>query len=119
LEHPAGPRPDPGPDTDTSEETMAVFHVDSDALHAKSLSVQGTIGRLQAEVDAMQAGLRELESLWSGTASANFQQLVTDWRATQLKVEESLASINTALAHASEQYAQAEAANARMFLGSG
>jgi 6 kDa early secretory antigenic target len=65
----------------------------------------------------MQAGLRELESLWTGSASANFQQLVSDWRATQLKVEESLASINAALAQASQQYAQAEEANARMFMG--
>jgi 6 kDa early secretory antigenic target len=79
--------------------------------------VQGTIGRLQSEVNTMQAGLRELESLWTGSASANFQQLVSDWRATQLKVEESLASINAALAQASQQYAQAEEANARMFMG--
>ncbi|GLB69511.1 WXG100 family type VII secretion target [Arthrobacter mangrovi] len=96
---------------------MAVFHVDSEALNAKSMAVQGTIGRLQAEVNTMQAGLRELESLWTGSASANFQQLVSDWRATQLKVEESLASINAALAQASQQYAQAEEANARMFMG--
>lgn len=96
---------------------MAVFHVDSEALNAKSTAVQGTIGRLQAEVNTMQAGLRELESLWTGSASANFQQLVSDWRATQLKVEESLASINAALAQASQQYAQAEEANARMFMG--
>ncbi|WP_336716347.1 WXG100 family type VII secretion target [Arthrobacter sp. USHLN218] len=96
---------------------MAVFHVDSEALNAKSMAVQGTIRRLQAEVNTMQAGLRELESLWTGSASANFQQLVSDWRATQLKVEESLASINAALAQASQQYAQAEEANARMFMG--
>ncbi|WP_262106136.1 WXG100 family type VII secretion target [Arthrobacter sp. Marseille-P9274] len=96
---------------------MAVFHVDSEALNAKSMAVQGTIGRLQSEVNTMQAGLRELESLWTGSASANFQQLVSEWRATQLKVEESLASINAALAQASQQYAQAEEANARMFMG--
>ncbi|MGW6173496.1 WXG100 family type VII secretion target [Arthrobacter sulfonylureivorans] len=95
---------------------MAVFQVDSEALAAKSMAVQGTIGRLQAEVNTMQSGLRELESLWTGAAAANFQQLVTDWRATQLKVEESLASINAALSHASQQYLQAEEANARMFL---
>jgi tetratricopeptide (TPR) repeat protein len=52
----------------------------------------------------------------TGTRRANFQQLVTDWRATQLRVEESLASINAALSHASQQYLQAEEANARMFL---
>ena len=45
---------------------MAVFQVDSEALAAKSMAVQGTIGRLQAEVNTMQSGLRELESLWTG-----------------------------------------------------
>jgi WXG100 family type VII secretion target len=96
---------------------MAVFHVDSDALQARSLAVQGTIGRLRAEVDSMHTGLQQLEGLWSGTAAANFRQLMANWRATQLKVEEALAGINAALTHASEQYAAAEAANARLFLG--
>lgn len=95
---------------------MTYFHVDTDSLAAKSADVQNTVARLQAEVNAMQAGLRSLESEWQGQASTNFQQLVTDWRATQAKVEESLVSINQALSVATDQYAQAELNNARMFM---
>lgn len=94
---------------------MAVFHVDSEALAAKSSAVQGTIGRIQSEVNTMQSGLNELEALWTGQAAANFQQLIADWRSTQLKVEESLTAINAALAQASQQYASAEEANTRLF----
>ncbi|MFP5316501.1 MAG: WXG100 family type VII secretion target [Actinomycetes bacterium] len=95
---------------------MTYFNVNTDSLAAKSAEVQNTITRLQAEVNAMQAGLRSLESEWQGQASQNFQQLVTDWRATQVRVEESLAGINQALGVAGEQYAQAELSNARMFM---
>jgi 6 kDa early secretory antigenic target len=95
---------------------MATFHVDSEALAAKSSEVQGTIDRIRTEVSAMQGGLRELEAMWTGQAAANFQQLITEWHATQLKVEESLTSINAALSQASQQYASAEDANARLFM---
>ena len=76
---------------------MAFFNVDTDSLAAKSSQVQGTIGRLQAEVNSMQAGLRELEGLWTGQAATNFQQLILQWRATQQQVEESL-TINRVVA---------------------
>lgn len=95
---------------------MTYFNVNTDSLAAKSTDVQNTIARLQAEVNAMESGLRSLESEWQGQASQNFQQLVTDWRATQVKVEESLTSINQALTVATEQYTQAELSNARMFM---
>ena len=95
---------------------MAYFNVDTDSLAARSVQVQGTIGRLQAEVDTMQAGLRELEGLWTGQAASNFQELITLWRGTQAQVEESLAGINEALTVATHQYAEAELSNARMFL---
>ncbi|MBG6183282.1 WXG100 family type VII secretion target [Arthrobacter sp. CAN_A214] len=95
---------------------MAFFTVDTDSLAAKSSQVQGTILRLQSEVNSMQAGLRELEALWGGQASANFQQLITQWRGTQAQVEESLVGINEALAIATTQYAEAELSNARLFL---
>ena len=94
---------------------MAVFHVDSDALMAKSGAVQGTIDRLRGEVEAMQQGLRELESLWTGAAASTFQQLVAEWRITQQRVEESLVSINGALNRAAIHYSEAEAANTRLF----
>jgi WXG100 family type VII secretion target len=95
---------------------MTYFNVDTDSLAARSVQVQGTIGRLQAEVNTMQAGLRELEGLWTGQAATNFQQLITQWRGTQAQVEESLAGINAALGLATQQYAEAELSNARMFL---
>jgi hypothetical protein len=40
---------------------------------------------------------------------------VNDWKATQQRVEESLAGINHALSQAGQQYADIEAANARLF----
>jgi WXG100 family type VII secretion target len=95
---------------------MAFFNVDTDSLAAKSSQVQGTISRLQAEVTSMQAGLRELEGLWTGQAATNFQQLILQWRATQQQVEESLTGINEALSVATRQYAEAEQSNARMFM---
>ncbi|MHA7264278.1 WXG100 family type VII secretion target [Arthrobacter sp. TMN-37] len=95
---------------------MAYFQVDTDSLAARSAQVQGTIGRLQAEVGSMEAGLRELEALWTGQAAANFQALITQWRGTQVRVEESLAGINEALAAAGRSYAEAELGNTRMFL---
>ncbi len=95
---------------------MPLFAVDSEALSAKSAEVQGTIERLRADVNGMQAGLASLSEIWRGSASANFQLLVTDWRATQARVEESLDSINQALAFASAQYAETEAANTSLFM---
>lgn len=94
---------------------MAQFNVDSEALALKSNAVRGSIERIRAEVDAMQRGLQELQSSWTGQASATFQALVVDWRATQVKVEASLESINTALGNAALQYAEAEQANTRLF----
>ena len=94
---------------------MALIQVDSDVLIARSAEVQGTIDRLQAEINGMQSGLQALADSWQGQASANFQSVVAEWRATQAQVEDSLASINQALRFASEQYAETEAANTALF----
>ncbi|MET1034979.1 WXG100 family type VII secretion target [Arthrobacter halodurans] len=94
---------------------MSSFAANTAEMRNKAAAVQGTIERLRAEVNTMQAGLRELESSWHGAAALNFQGVVADWRATQLRVEESLAGINTALSRASQHYDDAEAANASMF----
>ena len=45
-----------------------------------------------------------------------FQAVVADWNATQLRVEESLNAINSALGQAGQQYADIESANARLFI---
>lgn len=94
---------------------MAQFNVDSEVLQLKSSAVRGSVERIRTEVETMQRGLQELQGSWTGAAATTFQGLIIDWRGTQLKVETSLESINTALSTAATQYAQAEQANTRMF----
>jgi WXG100 family type VII secretion target len=74
------------------------------------------VGRIQAEVSGLHGQLTQLQSSWTGPAATAFQGVVSDWRATQQRVEESLAHINAALAAAGRLYADAEEQNARLFL---
>lgn len=63
----------------------------------------------------MYSHLTSLESSWSGQAATAFQGVVGDWRITQQRVEESLATIQQALATAGRQYADVEQQNSRLF----
>lgn len=94
---------------------MAQFNVNSDELAVKSTAVKGSVDRIRMEVDAMKRNLADLQATWTGTAANNFQLLLQEWHATELRVEASLESINAALSMAATQYAQAEDANTRMF----
>lgn len=94
---------------------MAQFNVNSDDLAIKSTAVSGSVDRIRMEVDGMKRNLMDLQSTWTGSAATNFQALLQEWHATQVKVEASLESINSALSMAATQYAQAEDANTRMF----
>jgi 6 kDa early secretory antigenic target len=94
---------------------MTRFQVDSEAVLTATGAVRSSIGRIQSEVAGLQGQLNSLQGSWSGQAATAFQGVVADWKATQLRVEESLASINQALTHAGQQYAEIEAANARLF----
>lgn len=94
---------------------MSRYVVDADAIHGAHISVRGTAGRVQSEVSAMHSQLLALQDSWSGQASVAFQGLLQEWRAVQLRVEESLANINEALAHAGRQYDEVEQGNTRMF----
>jgi WXG100 family type VII secretion target len=94
---------------------MAVFTVDSDAVIAQSAAIRGTTDRIQAESQAMLGQLVQLQSSWTGQASAAFQETIERWRATQRHVEESLAAITLALESAGRQYADAEITNAALF----
>ncbi|GAA1115966.1 WXG100 family type VII secretion target [Citricoccus alkalitolerans] len=96
---------------------MALVQIDTEDLIAKSQAVESSIGRLQTEVNAMEANLRQLQDTWRGQAANNFQAILTEWRATQSRVEESLVSIRGAMTHAAQQYLDAETANASMFRG--
>ena len=73
------------------------------------------MGRIQGEVSGLLGQLVGLQGSWTGPASASFQAVVTDWRATQQRVEESLAAIGAALEHAGRGYADVELANAQLF----
>jgi len=94
---------------------MTQYQVDSDAVFATSGAARGSISRIQAEVEALHSQLAALQSSWSGQAASAFQVVVDDWKLTQMRVEESLSSINTALGQAGQQYADIEATNALLF----
>ena len=94
---------------------MAIFSVDSEAVLSATAAVRGTIDRIHADTAAMHAQLGQLQSSWTGAASASFQGVIERWRATQREVEESLNSINAALGSAGQQYAQTEQAATGLF----
>ena len=78
-------------------------------------AVRTSIGRIQSEVAGLHAQLTNLQGSWTGQASAAFAGVVNEWKTTQQRVEENLAAINVALGQAGQQYADIEAAIARLF----
>lgn len=94
---------------------MAVFSVDSDAVESATATARSTSDRMRADIAMMLAVLNQLEGTWTGAASAGFQGQVENWRATQRIVEQSLDSLNEALAVAGRAYAETELATAGMF----
>ncbi|MGW8484543.1 WXG100 family type VII secretion target [Microbacterium sp. NPDC055903] len=94
---------------------MTVFSVDTDAVHATTAAARGTVDRLQAESAALAAQLAQLQSSWTGSASAAFQACGEQWRIAQQQVEQALASISTALGTAATQYADADQYSASLF----
>jgi 6 kDa early secretory antigenic target len=94
---------------------MTRYQVDSEAVFGATASVRTSMSRIQGEVAGLLGQLTSLQSSWSGQAADAFQTVVNDWKSTQQRVEESLAAINQALTRAGEQYAEIEAANARLF----
>lgn len=94
---------------------MTRFQVDSEAAAGVAASMRGTIERVRSECAALHAQLSELQSSWTGSASAAFQGVVGEWRSTQQRVEESLTSINTALDRSVQSYVDVEQQNAALF----
>jgi early secretory antigenic target protein ESAT-6 len=94
---------------------MTRYQVDSEAVLAATGAVRSTIGRLQSEVTSLHGQLVQLQSSWTGEAATAFSGVVTEWKGTQQRVEENLAAINQGLTRAAQQYAEIEAANARLF----
>ena len=94
---------------------MTRYQVDSDEVLGASTAVRATISRIQSESASLQSQLVNLQNSWSGQASVAFQGLALDWKATQNRVDETLGAVSQALSVAAQQYAEIEAANARLF----
>ena len=94
---------------------MTTYQVDSEAVLSATASIHASMQRLSGESSALLGQLVNLQGSWSGAAASAFQSVVSDWRATQQRVEESLGSIGHALGSAAQQYAEAETSNARLF----
>jgi len=94
---------------------MTRYQVDSEAVLSATAAVRASISRIQAEVSGLHGQLINLQGSWSGQAATAFQSVVVEWKATQQRVEENLATLNQALTMAAQQYAEIEASNARLF----
>lgn len=94
---------------------MTRYQVDSEAVLSATGAARASIDRIQAEVSGLHGQLVSLQGSWSGQAASAFQAVVTEWKATQQRVEENSLAINQALTLAAQQYAEIEASNARLF----
>jgi WXG100 family type VII secretion target len=93
----------------------AQFQVDTDRIAAAAGDVARISAEIEGQVGVMLARLTGLQDAWTGTASAQFQGVVAQWRGTQQQVRASLDSIGQVLGAAGSQYAEAEASATRMF----
>ena len=94
---------------------MTRFQVDSEAVLTATGAIRSSIDRVQSETSALHGQLAALQDSWSGQAAVAFQSLFQHWRTAELQMQESLAEISQALNFAGQQYADTEAANARLF----
>ncbi len=94
---------------------MTSYQVDSEAVLGATATIHASMERISAESGALLGQLVNLQGSWTGAASTAFQSVISDWRATQHRVEESLGAIGRGLGAAAQQYAEAETANARIF----
>ncbi len=94
---------------------MAKFTVDSDQLQSAVGAVRSEIDAVQTHSNQLTTQLNNLEVSWQGQASAAFQSVVEQWRATQKQVEDAINNINTALSSAANYYGTTEQDVIRMF----
>jgi WXG100 family type VII secretion target len=94
---------------------MTRFEVDSAQVIQASTAVQSSAQRIAEEVDGMMRHLLDLQGCWKGQAASSFQEVLSQWRATQDRVRLALEDVQRALATAGRNYADAEDAAARMF----
>ena len=93
----------------------AQFTVDTERIAAAAGDVARISAEIEGQVATMMARLNGLQDDLTGSASAQFQGVVSQWRGTQQQVRTSLDSIGQVLGAAGTQYADAEAQAVRMF----
>ena len=93
----------------------AQFTVDTERIAGAAGDSARSSAEIEGQVATMMARLNGLQDAWTGSASAQFQGVVSQWRGTQQQVRTSLDSIGQVLGAAGTQYADAEAAATRMF----
>lgn len=94
---------------------MTQFRVDSDVVAHATATVQASVHRIQGEVATLRSRLADLQASWSGPAATAFASTVDSWHQTQLRVEENLTALSTALTTAARHYADMELATTRLF----
>lgn len=87
---------------------MTSYMVDSAELETAVAGTYASMDAVRTEHAGLLARLEGLQASWTGGASAAFQLAVEDWRAAQLRVEESMGLINGALGSAATSYASVE-----------
>lgn len=95
---------------------MAQYHVDSAQIATSAAAVSSSAEAIRQAVGAMFTNLQQLQSVWSGSAAQQFASVASQWRTAQQQMEQSLDSIQAALAQASNVYSDAEAQASRLFI---
>ncbi|MCC2307296.1 WXG100 family type VII secretion target [Cellulomonas chengniuliangii] len=95
---------------------MSRYEVDSAQVGQAAAAVQARTAAVRSEVGAMQRQLADLQNAWRGGAATAFAGVMTEWGATQVRVEQALDSITAALHAAARTYADAEDQASRLFL---
>lgn len=91
------------------------FQVDTQQIASASGDIRRMSAQIESDVAGMMTRLAGLQDAWRGSASAGFQQVLTNWGAAQRQVRTCLDEIEVALNRAGTQYADVEAANALLF----
>ncbi|NCT92521.1 WXG100 family type VII secretion target [Cellulomonas sp. APG4] len=95
---------------------MSRYEVDSAQVSQASAAAGRSVTAIRSEVAALLRHLTELQQVWRGSAATAFSGVVTDWSATQQRVEVSLDQITQALSAAAQTYAEAEQQASRLFV---
>ncbi|MFD2756982.1 WXG100 family type VII secretion target [Gulosibacter faecalis] len=94
---------------------MAKFTVDSDLIQSAVSAVQTDIESVRTATGNLTNQLLNLQASWQGQAQTAFQGVVEQWKSTQSQVEQSIESINSALAAAGTHYGNTEVDVIRLF----